>query len=61
MSYLSVSTMSDYIAPCAAMDKIQMMLDQVDKKDGKKLVSTMDQVMQLLEYQGLAWSQRIRP
>ena len=53
--------MSDYIAPCAAMEKIQMMLDQVDKKDGKKLVSTMDQVMQLLEYQGLAWSQRIRP
>ena len=38
-----------------------MMLDQVDKKDGKKLVSTMDEVMKLLEYLGLAWSQRIRP
>ena len=53
--------MSGYIAPCAAMEKIQMMLDQVDKKDGKQLVSKMDEVMKLLEHLGLAWSQRIRP
>ena len=43
------------------MEKIQMMLDQVNKKDGKNLVSTMDKVMQLLEHLGLVWTQRIRP